>query len=127
MPPSVTSTIAFWSRGRIPPPQTSAMKIPEAFSVYLPSPSTARLKMPPHMTEVQRPISTSSAALTGTFTSPKPAEPLKTGRLTATSGANIAPSVSNRPTEETTVSILLADTLLPMAAPSRRPISIRNQ
>ena len=111
----------------MPPPQTSAMKIPEAFSVYLPNPSTAKLKMPPHMTEVQRPTSTSSAALTGTLTSPKPSAPLKTGRLTGTFGANMAPSVSSRPAEDTTISMLFADTLLPIIAPRSRPTSISSQ
>ena len=42
-------------RGRIPPPQTITMKRPEAIEVYLPSPSTARLKIAPHITEVQSP------------------------------------------------------------------------
>ena len=38
-------------------PNTMVIKIPEAIAVYLPRPSTAMLKIPPHITEVQRPTS----------------------------------------------------------------------
>ena len=62
------------------------MKIPEALSVYLPRPSTAKLKMPPHMTDVQRPHNTNNAALTGTCAMPKPSVPLNTGRPTTVDG-----------------------------------------
>ena len=51
----------------MPPPQTITMNIPEAFSVYFPRPSTAKLKIPPHITEVHNPTNTNNAALIGTW------------------------------------------------------------
>ncbi len=46
-------------------PTTSIMKMPDACSVYLPRPSTARLKMPPHISEVHNPQSIRKIALNG--------------------------------------------------------------
>ena len=101
-----------------------------AFSVYLPNPSTARLKIPPHITEVQRPTSTSNIALIGTFTNPnKPSALfLNTGIFTIVSVEDkMAPNTNAMPIAETVVSIAFADTLAPTAAPTRRPMSIKNQ
>ena len=48
--------------------------LPDGMTVFsiLNRPSTAKLKMPPHITEVQRPMQTKKAALSGIFTMPKP-------------------------------------------------------
>ena len=40
--------------------------MPDAWAVYLPSPSVARLKIEAHMTDVNKPQSTSSRAVSGT-------------------------------------------------------------
>lgn len=50
----------------MPPPTTIVMKRPDALAVYLPRPSVARLKMPPHMTEVHRPQSRRKRHFMGT-------------------------------------------------------------
>ncbi len=125
----VQSTIAFCKSGKIPPPQTNTIKIPEAFSVNLPKPSTARLNIPPHITEVHRPINTKRAALRGTCSNPiKAASPVKTGILTVSeAGENIAARVSTKPAEDTVVNIDLAETLLAITAPTKRPTNISNQ
>ena len=58
------------------------IKRPEAAAVYLPKPSTARLKMPPHITDVQRPQSTINRHFTGTpDVMMKPSETLYAGML----------------------------------------------
>ena len=57
--------MAFWTNGMMPPPQTRVMKIPEAAAVYLPSPSVERLKIEPHMMEVQRPQRVRNSRLRG--------------------------------------------------------------
>ena len=78
------------------------MNRPEALLVALPRPSTARLKMAPHMTEVQRPQRTSSRADSGTFTIWK-AEPVKAGMLTLVeAGAKMAQITSTRATPKIT-------------------------
>ena len=82
------------------------MKIPEAIAVYLPSPSTARLKIPPHMIDVQSPQSAKNMIPTGTVSIPKPmlAPPLNTGIATVVAlGANIPISKKIKASEETTV------------------------
>ena len=56
----------FWTTGNTPPPTTIIIKIPDAWAVYLPRPSVARLKMEAHITEVNRPQSTSNRAVRGT-------------------------------------------------------------
>ena len=43
---------------------------------YLPNPSTAKLKIPPHMMEVHRPTSTRYIALIGTSANPKERPPV---------------------------------------------------
>ena len=64
--------------GSTPPPTTIIMKMPLAAAVYLPRPSVARLNTHDHITEVQRPHSTSSKALRGTVSISNPL-PLNTG------------------------------------------------
>ena len=106
------------------------MKIPEAFSVYLPNPSTARLKIPPHMMDVQSPTNARNIALTGTCTSPNiPSELfLNTGIFTIESvGANMAEITRIIPMAEAVPNIALAEILLPILAPIRRPTNISNQ
>lgn len=73
--------------GKMPPPHTNTMNRPEAAARYLPNPSTAKLKIPPHMMEVHRPTSTRYIALMGTSANPKERPPValcwSTGRLTS--------------------------------------------
>ena len=49
----------------MPPPTTIIMNIPEPRAVYFPSPSTERLKMHDHITDVHSPQATRSSAATG--------------------------------------------------------------
>ena len=103
----------------MPPPHTSAMKMPEAAAVYLPRPSTARLKMAPHMIEVQKPQR---------IIRPRASGILEALMVTATdSGTKIAAIRSTMATEAITPSIILLLTLEPTDAPTRRPISIQSQ
>ena len=112
----------------MPPPQTITMKMPEAAEVYLPSPSTARLKMPPHITEVHRPQRTSSMMLTGTCAMPNEMSLWKTGMLTtALTGQSMAQMTSRQAADATVESIALGETLAPSRPPAKRPMSIRNQ
>lgn len=57
--------------GIIPPPHIITIKNPEAFAVYLPNPWVARLKIPPHITEVHKPQRTQSIVNKGTSVYPK--------------------------------------------------------
>ena len=56
----------FCTTGNTPPPTTIIIKMPDAWAVYLPSPSVAKLKIEAHMTDVNKPQSTSSRAVSGT-------------------------------------------------------------
>ena len=104
------------------------MKIPEAASVYLPRPSTAKLKIPPHIIEVQRPQSAINMMLIGTCATPNEISLLNTGILTIVVIGQIKARIMNRiPTPDATVSIALLVNLPPKEAPTRRPINIRNQ
>ena len=49
---------------------------PSEVAVYFPNPSTARLKIPPHMIEVQRPTNTKYIALIGTSAKPNDKPPV---------------------------------------------------
>ena len=70
MKPKLSAT-PFWIKGKIPPPTTIVIKIPDAEAVKRPNPSTARLNIPPHITEVHNPIKTRYIALIGTLASKK--------------------------------------------------------
>ena len=95
------------------------MKIPEAASVYLPRPSTERLKMPPHMIDVQRP----QAAMKNTFIGT--ALPLM---VTATlSGRKMAMSSRMMATVDTQVICVFVLTLPEISVEEKRPMSIMNQ
>ena len=103
------------------------MKIPEPIEVYLPRPSTARLKIVPHITEVQRPQRVKKITPTGTSTIPNPV-PVNTGIAPITSvGAKMPTSTKISASEATNESCTLLEILPPSRPPSRRPHIIRNQ
>ena len=90
----------FWITGSTPPPTTIIIKIPDAWAVYLPRPSVARLKMEAHITEVQSPQSTSNRALIGTVViSTEPSRIFTKGMVTVTLfGVRMAAMMSIMPT-----------------------------
>jgi len=95
--------------------------MPDAAAVYFPRPSTAKLNTPPHMIEVQRPHNIMKIILSGTFVN-------KNGIVTVVvTGVKIASKIKNKPTEDTTINIVLLETLEPIAQPVRRPTNISNQ
>ena len=53
------------NRGKIPPPTTMVINNPDAASVYFPKPSTERLKIPPHITDMNSPTATRKKHLMG--------------------------------------------------------------
>ncbi len=111
----------------MPPPTTIIMKMPLAFSVYLPSPSVARLKMQLHMTEVQRPQSTMRMALIGSWTIVK-LVPVNTGMLPVmVLGRRMARMMSSMAVPLTVIIITRLDTLEAMRLETKRPTSMRNQ
>ena len=83
------------------------------------------------MMEVHKPTKTRNMAFMGTCANPKdkaPAEFFNTGsEISVVVGETIANTTKNNATAEPKVSMILLDTLLPMDAPTKRPISIRNQ
>ena len=101
--------------------------MPDAAAVYLPSPSTARLKIAPHMTEVQRPQRMSRRILTGTASMPKDMSDLNTGILTIDCGRSMALMTSSAAMVVVAMSIVLLDIYPPIEAPMNRPTSMRNQ
>ena len=104
------------------------MKIPEAAAVYLPKPSVAKLKIPPHITEVQSPQRVKSITVTGTSARLKDIFLLNTGMFTNKSvGRNIAMSTKSNPKEATKESIALLENLAPKVPPINRPMNIKNQ
>src|SRR5574344_1210522 len=104
------------------------MKIPDAVAVYLPSPSTARLKIPPHITEVQRPHNTRNITPMGTSAKPNEISDWNTGIDTFVSrGPKIPSNTKIRPTVDATANIALLETFAARLAPATRPINIRNQ
>ena len=120
MKPPASAT-APWINGRIPPPQTITMKIPEAAAVYLPKPSTAKLKIPPHMMEVHKPQRAMNMIPTGTSTIPKEISDKNTGILTlVVAGAKIAIKIKIIPTVAADDNIALLEILAPKEAPNKR-------
>ena len=106
----------------MPPPTTMVMKMPEAASVYLPRPSTERLKMPPHMMEVHRPQRAMSTLLVGTGCS------LMNERvIVLLSGMKMLMMSSRMATADTSDNWVRVDTLPEMKLEQKRPIIIRNQ
>ena len=96
--------------------------------MYLPRPSTARLKIPPHITEVHKPQSTRNMIFAGTLTIPNEMSDWNTGIITLVSTeVKIAARTNTRATPLTVVSIALLETLPAIEPPTRRPTSIRNQ
>ena len=112
----------------MPPPQTMTMKSPEARDVYLPSPSTARLKIAPHITDVHRPQRMKNITPIGIASSEKLSWDVIAGNLTVVESPRMMPRRTNMmATEPTTESIALLDTFPPIAPPIKRPQSMRNQ
>ena len=103
----------------IPPPQTSAMKIPEAGAVYFPRPSAARLKIAPHITDVQSPHRTMKMRATGSS--------LPNIAIFAESGVKMKAMMNTMAAMEVAASIDFEETLPPMAPPARRPSIMQNQ
>ena len=100
------------------PPTTIAMKMPEPIGTYLPRPSAAMLKMPPHITDVMRPQSAMKHMASGNWI-PK--------RLIIFNGVYIVASINAIPSTEHTVICAREETFAPTAPPSRRPIIMQNQ
>ncbi len=106
--------------------------MPDAAAKYLPNPSTARLKIPPHIIEVHNPTNTKNIAFIGTSAKPNVSIPVAvlciTGKSTIVEvGKNIAASTNIKPTKEATVNIVLLETLPPIEAPINLPTNISNQ
>ena len=119
--------MAFCRSGRIPPPTTIIMNAPEARAVAEPSPSTARLKIVPHMTEVQSPQRTRRRAESGTWTIPKP-EPVNTGiEVLTPAGTNIATSMRAAATAAAQLNWVRLEITPLMKLDTKRPMSMRNQ
>ena len=111
--------MACWMSGMMPPPTTIIMKMPEACSLYLPRPSTARLKMAPHMMEVQIPQTARKMHFIGT------AEPLMV--MLTLSGRKMAMSSRRMASEDTKIICVRVLTLPLMKLLRKRPTIIRNQ
>src|SRR5690554_2461671 len=111
----------------IPPPTTIIIKIPDAALVYFPSPSTARLKILPHIIDVHNPQTTSKSALKGTTVNENE-DPVNTGiDVVTVFGVSMAAIINIIASPDTVESITLLDTLPPTSPPMKRPTSIRNQ
>lgn len=111
----------------MPPPTTIIMNIPEPRAVYFPSPSTERLKMHDHITDVHSPQATRSSAATGRWYIAT-LEPVNTGISTWQLFPRIiAPSINAIASTDVAVSIALLDTLSAMSPAENLPTSIRNQ
>ena len=79
------------------------MKIPEAFAVYLPRPSVERLKIPPHMIDVQRPQRKINTQDNGTVAFSILMIPRSILRVVVTSPVKIAATMRIIPTVETVI------------------------
>ena len=113
------------SNGKIPPPTTIIIKIPEACAVYLPKPSTARLKIPPHIMDVHKPQSTKNRALTGTEAISNPFSTLYPGIETVISfGVKIAINIKQIAVAETTINCVRVATLPLMTLLAERPTNM---
>ena len=117
----------FCTNGINPPPTTIIMKIPEAWAVYLPRPSVARLKIEDHMIEVQRPQSTRNMAAIGTVTIWNDV-PVNTGISTVVDlPRSTARTIKIIPAPLAIIIIMRLDTLSAIKLEQRRPTSIRSQ
>ena len=117
----------FCTNGIKPPPTTIIMKIPEAWAVYLPRPSVARLKILGHMIEVQRPQSTKNMAEIGTVTNWNE-EPVNTGISTVVDlPRSTAKRMNSIPAPLATIIIERLETLLAMKLEHKRPTNMSNQ
>ena len=101
--------------------------MPLAFSVYLPRPSVARLKIDDHMMEVQRPQSTKRIAPRGKVTTWK-LEPVNTGsEPVMVFGRNMARRMRIMAVPVVVNIMARLETLEAMKLEMRRPTSIKNQ
>ena len=114
---------------KIPPPQTIVINAPDAIDVYLPNPSTAILKIPPHITDVHNPTRINAKIPTGTGAVIKVRVAQSTpGILTITSeGKNIPSNTNTRQMADTVAICVRLDTLLANIPPSKRPTNMSNQ
>ena len=105
------------------------MNIPLAIAVYFPSPSTARLKMPPHITLVHRPTNTKAKMLTGTSVQIRLrlAQSTPGTLVVMDAGANMPKRIRMMLIVAAVVIIARLETLPPIAPPIKRPTSIINQ
>ena len=117
-----------WIVGKIPPPHTITMKRPEATAVYLPRTVTARLKIAPHITDVQRPQRIKNTAFKGICTTLK-LYVLESNTINVTTdSSHLIPAIIRQiATAVVTASIVRLDTFEPIIPPTRRPTSIKSQ
>ena len=121
------SEIRFCMSGIMPPPTTIIMNIPDASAVYLPNPSTERLNMHDHITEVHNPQSIRSKAAIGRLSTAN-ALPVNTGIAKVILLPDIiAVNVNNEAMDAVAVSILRLEILSAIIPPKNLPTSIRNQ
>ena len=113
--------------GMIPPPTTIVMKIPDAFAVYFPRPSVARLKIPPHITDVQRPQRKMNTQDNGTLASVMVINPKSRLSVVSILPVNMAATIRTIPTEDTVISWVRVDTFPEIAVLVARPTSISSQ
>ena len=98
-------------------------------AVYLPNPSTAMLKIPPHITLVQRPTRRNARIPTGTSCqiTLNEAQSMPGTSTVLVSGENIPKPTNSKVALATVVIIVRLEILAPILAPTKRPISIINQ
>ena len=101
--------------------------MPEAFAVYLPRPSVARLKIPPHITDVQRPQRKMNTQDNGTFASVIVMKPRSRFSVVSMLPVNMAATISMIPTEDTVISCVRVDTFPEIAVLVARPTSMSSQ
>ena len=104
------------------------MNRPEAIDVYLPRPSTARLNMAPHITDVQSPQRMKNITPIGISARENDSWEVMAGNLTvAVSPRNIPRRRNMMATMPTKLTMARLETFPPTEAPTRRPQSMRNQ
>ena len=102
-----------------PPPTTMVMNRPEAAAVNLPRPSVARLKITPHMTDVQMPHRMMSSTLTGT------SAPWRV--ILTSSGMKMATRSNRMASDDVQMSCERGETLPEIRELLKRPTSMSSQ
>ena len=102
------------NRGNIPPPTTMVINNPDAASVYFPKPSTERLKIPPHITDMNSPTATRKKHLMGIG--------LFLKLIAMDSGKSIAAKINNIAAEDTIIICNRVDIFPLIALLHARPI-----